>query len=193
MPIINFLNLFNGETLDDWKMAGKGSFAILQKENALQTQGGMGLLWYYKRKFKDFILELEWKTSSKGDNSGVFVRFPNPGNDYVAVNNGYEIQIDDLAQPDGNPIHGTGAIYEFAAPFMINFKPIGEWNSLKIIAEKQNYIVITNDVKVISIFTGNRLLEGYIGLQNHDDGSKVSFKNIKTRELRYVKIHKNGT
>ena len=116
MPIINFLNLFNGETLNDWKMAGKGTFVILQKENALQTQGGMGLLWYYKKKFKDFILELEWKASSKGDNSGVFVRFPNPGNDpYVAVNNGYEIQIDDLAQPDGKPNHGTGAIYEFAA------------------------------------------------------------------------------
>jgi predicted ferric reductase len=47
-------------------MAGKGSFAILQNENVLQTQGGMGLLWYYKRKFKDFILGLEWKASSKG-------------------------------------------------------------------------------------------------------------------------------
>ena len=53
----------------------------------------MGLLWYYKRKFKDFILELEWKTSSKGDNSGVFVRFPNAGNDpYVADRYGYEIR-----------------------------------------------------------------------------------------------------
>ena len=66
---------------------------------------------------------------------------------------------------------------------MINSKSIGEWNSLKIIAEKQNYVVITNDVKVISSFTGNRLLEGYIGLQNHDDRSKVYFKNIKAREM----------
>jgi hypothetical protein len=48
VPIINFLNLFNGETLNDWKMTGKGSFAVLQKENVLQTQGGMGLLWYYR-------------------------------------------------------------------------------------------------------------------------------------------------
>ena len=70
----------------------------------------MGLLWYYRRKFKDFILELEWKTSSKGDNSGVFVRFPNPGNDpYVAVRYGYEIQIDDLAQPDGNPFQSSSS------------------------------------------------------------------------------------
>jgi hypothetical protein len=116
VPNINFLNLFDGETLNGWKMAGKGSFVVLQKENVLQTQGGMGLLWYYKRKFKDFTLELEWKVSSKRDNSGVFVRFPNPGDDpYVAVRHGYEVQIDDLAQPDGKPIHGTGAFYDFAA------------------------------------------------------------------------------
>jgi hypothetical protein len=179
----NFLNLFDGETLDGWKMAGKGNFIILQKENALQTQGGMGLLWYYKKKFKDFALELEWKASSKEDNSGIFVRFPNPRNDpYVAVTNGYEIQIDDLAGPNGNLIHGPGAVYNFAAPYTINSKSIGEWNSLQIVVEKQKYMVITNGVTVISNFTGNRLLEGYIGLQNHDDNSKVFFRNVKIRE-----------
>jgi hypothetical protein len=81
MPTINFLNLFDGETLNGRKMSGKGRFEIRQKENVLQTHGGMGLLWYYKKKFQDFTLELEWKASCKGDNSGVFVRFPNPGND----------------------------------------------------------------------------------------------------------------
>jgi Domain of Unknown Function (DUF1080) len=165
-------------------MAGKGSFAILQNENVLQTQGGMGLLWYYKRKFKDFILGLEWKASSKGDNSGAFVRFPNPENDpYVAVSYGYEIQIGDLAQPDGKPIHGTGTIYDFAAPSIKESKPTGEWDSLQIIAEKQKYTVMTNGITVISNFTGNRSLEGYIGLQNHDDRSKVFFRNIKVREI----------
>ena len=39
-------------------MAGKGSFIILQKENILQTQGGMGILWYYKRNSK--ILSWNW-------------------------------------------------------------------------------------------------------------------------------------
>jgi hypothetical protein len=38
-------------------------------------------------------------------------------------------------------------------------------------------------VIVVSNFTGNRLLEGYIGLQNHDDRSKVFFRNIKVREI----------
>jgi hypothetical protein len=184
----NFLNLFDGKSFDGWKIAGKGNFNILQEENMLQTEGGMGLLWYHRRKFKNFTLELEWRASSRKDNSGVFIRFPNPRNDpYVAVNEGYEIQIDDLARPNGKLIHGTGAVYGFAAPYMINSKPIGEWNSLKIVANKQKYSVMTNDVKAVSDFTGTRLLEGYIGLQNHDDRSKVSFRNIKVREMLRIR------
>jgi hypothetical protein len=54
-----FVKLFDGKTLDGWKMAGKGNFLIIERENALLTQGGIGLLWYYKKKFKDFILTLE--------------------------------------------------------------------------------------------------------------------------------------
>jgi hypothetical protein len=61
----NFQDLFDGNSFDGWRMVGKGNFNILQKENILQPEGGLGLLWYCKRKFKDFILELEWKASSE--------------------------------------------------------------------------------------------------------------------------------
>ena len=109
---------------------------------------------------------------------------PNRGNDPdVAVSYGYEIQIDDLAQPDGKPIHGTGAIYETATPSIMNSKPTGQWNSLQITTERQKYTVRVNDIVVISNFTGNRSLEGYIGLQNHDNRSKVFFRNIKVGEI----------
>ena len=77
----NFVKLFDGKTYDGWKMAGKGNFLIIENEKSLLTQGGMGLLWYYKKKFKDFILTLEWKVTNRSDNSGVFVRIPNPSND----------------------------------------------------------------------------------------------------------------
>jgi hypothetical protein len=48
--------------------------------------------------------------------------------------------------------------------------------------EMQKYIVIVNKTVVISNSTGNRQLEGYVGLQNHDDRSKVFFRNIKIGE-----------
>jgi hypothetical protein len=43
--------------------------------------------------------------------------------------------------------------------------------------------VIINGQKVTE-FTGSRLTEGYIGLQAHDDESKVSFRNIMIKEVK---------
>ena len=109
---IHFTLLFDGKSLDGWKMTGEGNFIVMENEKALLSEGGMGLLWYTKKKYNDFILKLEWKVLHKDDNSGVFVRFPDPDDDpQIAVNNGYEIQIDDLGKPDGEGIHKTGAIY----------------------------------------------------------------------------------
>jgi Domain of Unknown Function (DUF1080) len=190
-----FTIIFDGNNLNEWQMAGKGKFVVLRGEEEeeeeqsiiLQSEGGMGLLWYAKKMYRNFILKLDWKTNHKSDNSGIFVRFPNPGNDpMIAVNNGYEIQIDDLAMPDGNPIHNTGAIYGFAAPSysskQITSKEAGQWNRFEIKVVDQSYSVILNNI-LITKFVGNRSLQGYIGLQNHDSKSKVSFRNIMIKEI----------
>jgi hypothetical protein len=141
----------------------------------------MGLLWYSEKIYKNFMLKLEWKVSDEGDNSGVFVRFPDPDDSpNIAVREGYEIQIDDKA---GDPIHQTGAIYDFAAPSKVVSKPLGQWNTMEIQALDQSYIVIINGQKVTE-FTGDRFTERYVGLQAHDDKSKVSFRNIIIKEIR---------
>jgi Domain of Unknown Function (DUF1080) len=177
----NFTSIFDGKTLDGWKMAGNGRFMIVEPDAALQSEGGMGLLWYSENKYKNFIFRLEWKVSDEGDNSGVFVRFPDPDdNPNIAVREGYEIQIDDGA---GDPIHQTGAIYDFAAPSKIASKPPGQWNTMEIQVSSQSYTVIINGQKVTE-FTGSRMTEGYVGLQAHDDKSKVSFRNILIKEVK---------
>ena len=121
-----FVSIFDGKTLNGWKMAGEGRFAIIESDAALQSDKGGGLLWYSEKQYKDFILKLDWKISDEGDNSGVFVRFPDPDdNPNIAVREGYEVQIDNRAD---NRIHQTGAIYDFAAPSKIVSKPPGQWN-----------------------------------------------------------------
>ena len=56
------------------------------------------------------------------DNSGVYVAFPNPTQEgydntaYVGVHLGFEVQIDELARPDNDAVHRTGAIYGFKGP-----------------------------------------------------------------------------
>jgi Domain of Unknown Function (DUF1080) len=189
-----FVKLFDGKTLDGWKMAGKGNFLIIESEKALLTQSGMGLLWYYKTKFKDFILTLEWKVSNRSDNSGVFVRFPNPFTDpNIAIDYGYEIQIDDIGSPHGNPIHKTGAIYNYKGSpktktkYIPNPLVVGKWNTFDIYVIQQYYSVTLNGERVVTNFIGNKSLEGYIGLQNHDDRSRVYFRNVMIKELKSQK------
>jgi 3-keto-disaccharide hydrolase len=176
-----FVSIFDGKTLNGWKMAGEGRFVIIESDAALQSDKGGGLLWYSEKQYKDFILKLDWKISDEGDNSGVFVRFPDPDdNPNIAVREGYEVQIDNRA---GNRIHQTGAIYDFAAPSKIVSKPPGQWNTMEIQTLGQSYTVIINGQKVTE-FTGSRTTEGHIGLQAHDDESKVSFKNIMVKEAK---------
>lgn len=175
----NFVSIFDGKTLNGWKMAGEGRFVIIESDAALKSDKGGGLLWYSEKEYKDFILKLDWKISDEGDNSGVFVRFPDPDdNPKIAIREGYEVQIDNMV---GDRIHQTGAIYDFAAPSKIVSKPPGQWNTMEIQTLGQSYTVIINGQKVTE-FTGSRTTEGHIGLQAHDDKSKVSFRNIMIKE-----------
>jgi hypothetical protein len=177
----DFETILDGANLQGWKMCGQGMFVLGQ--NMIISKGGMGLLWYTKKRFLNFILKVDWKTSSKGDNSGIFVRFADPDDDpWIAVNTGYEIQIYDAEPQDGNATHRTGAIYNFAPPSIFASKESGQWNTFQIHAIGQNYTVILNNIKVTD-FIGNRQLEGYIGLQNHDAKSNICFRKVAIKEL----------
>ena len=135
----------------------------------------MGLLWYAARSFDDFVLEVDWQVARTQDNSGVFVRFPDPGDDpWVAVHAGYEIQIHDTAP---EPIRQTGGVYSFAAPTVVASNPPGSWNHFAIECVAQQYRVVLNGLEVTR-FTGSRATEGFVGLQNHDADSVVRFRRV---------------
>ena len=169
--------LFDGRDKKEWNMAGPGKFEL--KEGVLTSRGGMGLLWHEKS-FKNFTLLLDWKVGRKKDNSGIFVRFPDAGDDpWVAVNKGYEIQICDTDPAK----HRTGSIYSFEDASEVPTHKVGEWNHYEITVVGQKYTVRING-KRVTTFTGDRTLEGHIGLQNHDPASKVSFRNIRVVELK---------
>ncbi len=172
-------SLFNGKDLTGWKHAGPGSFEV--KDGDLHTVDGMGLLWHEMEMPQHFKLSLEFKTSRKEDNSGVFVRFPDPGNDpWVAVKEGYEIQI-----CEGNEKQFTGSIYNLKQRTDDNaIKPVGEWNQMEIDVDGQKMTVRLNG-KTINEYTGEKkTARGYIGLQNHDPKSHVTFRNVEVIELK---------
>ena len=177
-----FTSLFDGSSTEGWRMCGPGGFTLDREEGVICSYGGMGLFWYAARMFADFVLRVEWRTRRRTDNSGVFLRFPDPGDDpWVAVREGYEIQIYDEEWDDLRQV--TGAIYDFAPPTHVASSSPGTWNLFEIVAKGASITVILNNQVVVPNFAGERRGEGFIGLQNHDDESQVAFRAVQIREL----------
>lgn len=184
-----FTSLFDGASLANWRMAGSGRFVLEGRDQGVMvSDGGPGLLWYTPRTFRDFILRLEWQARRPDDNSGIFLRFPDPGNDpSVAVREGYEIQIDDRGRdPNGgfdDPLYSTGAVYGLAPARTLASRLVGEWNKVEVIANGNTLTVTLNGRLVVQNFAGNRRTEGFIGVQNHAPGSRVAFRHIRIQEV----------
>jgi len=147
---------------------------------------------------KDFLLSVEWKRYRDDDNSGIFLRFPDPetkgynNTAYVGVDFGYEVQIDEKGAPDGAPFHRTGAIYNEQAQNKqpVSAKPPGEWNVFEIEVKGDDYKVNLNGQLVTSFKNTdpNRglptapALPAFMGLQSYP-GKRVAFRNIYVKEL----------
>jgi hypothetical protein len=169
-----------------WAHAGPGRFE-LQDSCTLVTAGGLGLLWYDDEAFDSpMTLKVEWMIPGDA-NSGVFVGFPAVGNDpFVAVNRGYEIQID----PTDNPDATTGAIYSFQGADGARrdraLHPPGEWNTYEITVDAPRIVVRLNGVVVnrfVSTSAARQSLgRGFVGLQNHSDADRVSFRSVQVKE-----------
>ena len=205
-----FALLFDGATLDGWRMStirnqpgrdDPGRFVVTG--GALEAQPGtdLGLLWYATPAPRNFMLKLEWMMTAPDDNSGVFIRFPHPEGEgydntaWVGVDLGLEVQIDETARPDGAGVHRTGAIYNFKAP-VVRFASRGvwHWNEFVISAREQLYGVALNGVAVIPEwrFPGDPAFARraqpsmpdeprYIGLQTHT--GRVLFRNLQWKAI----------
>jgi hypothetical protein len=174
-----FKRILGDKNLDGWKQCGPGKFVQMTDGTWLGT-GGMGMLWYAARPYKNFTMKVDWKAEKASDNAGVFVRFPDPKDDpWIAVNQGHEVQIADA----GDEKHKTGAVYTFSASAYKPTKPYGEWNTMEITVIGPKYTVKVNGAPVTE-YTSDRSLEGYIGIQNHSSLDIIGFRNIRVKELK---------
>ena len=210
IPADGFVPLFDGQTLGDWRMStirnqpgrdNPGEFIIRGGVLEARTGTDLGLLWLDRPTPARYVLRLQWTLTAPDDNSGVFVGFPNPEGEgydntaWVGVNLGFEVQIDELARPDGASVHRTGAIYTFkgATDGPLVVRPIGEWNQYEITIDGADLTVALNDTVVNRFhFTGDpqsprRGLAAtaqeprYIGLQTHS--GRVLFRRIEWKAL----------
>ncbi|MEO8429592.1 MAG: DUF1080 domain-containing protein [Verrucomicrobiota bacterium] len=114
---------------------------------------------------------------------------------WFAVHRGYEVQIAD----GGDPYHRTGAIYSLA-PSSADSKKEGEWKTMVITLAGDRVFVDLDGKRITSFDSASpdlppqkqwyepkrapkRPAVGYIGLQNHDPGDVVWFKEVSVRQL----------
>ncbi len=171
--------------LDGWRHFGPGGFSLDSTTGVLETHGGMGLLWYAPKQFANFQLQLDFKSADSTSNSGIFLRVPTEPASDDYVEHSWEIQINDA----DTGVHTTGAVYDAVAPLRSAVRPPGQWNRYLITFLRSHITVVLNGRKIVDWeaeprgkvldFSGT----GYLGLQNHQGGGPVWFRDIFVREL----------
>jgi hypothetical protein len=196
--------LFDGKSTDGWRNYRSDSIRSgWQVVDGALTRVGPGRDIITKEKFADFELTLDWKLSPEGPpgNSGVFYRAVE---DSSAIYwNAPEMQIlDDARHGDGkNTLTSTGSNYALDGVPHGAAKPIGEWNTVRLVVKGNHVEHWLNGKKVVEYEFGSdawkekvakskfaphaqygKAREGHIGLQDH--ASFVAFRNIKVRPLK---------
>ncbi|MDT0606048.1 3-keto-disaccharide hydrolase [Croceitalea rosinachiae] len=195
--------LFNGTSLDNWihvadssdakwHLNDDGSMTVKDKTGSIQT----------KQNFGSVQLHVEWKSPAEIAGEG-----QSRANSGIFLQNRYEVQVldnnDNVTYVNGQ----VGSIYKQSVPLAMASKPIGEWNTYDIIYHAPEFGTEGEKLKAgtITVIHNGILIQDhyeiegtteYIGwpknsthgkapiqLQDHQDNSRVSYRNIWVREL----------
>jgi Domain of Unknown Function (DUF1080). len=192
-----FVSMFNGKDLTGWKSNEEHPGAFKVEEGAIVVNGERAHLFWEGEEganpeIKNFIFRAKVKTEPKA-NSGIYFHTKFQPEGWPAE--GYEAQVN-ASHSDRRK---TGSLYAVAD--IVDFAPHkdGEWFDYEIkVQDKTITVKITpEDGRPTSIefrepddwkgpnpgMAGRLLGAGTFALQAHDPESKVSFKDLRFKEL----------
>ncbi|MCL4789185.1 MAG: DUF1080 domain-containing protein [Verrucomicrobia bacterium] len=191
-----FTSLFDGRTLNGWKLIAKTGEGYGVKDGVIFCARGGGGNLLTEKEYSDFILRFEFKLED-GSNNGVGIRAPLEGD---AAYMGMELQILEEGAADRGkwgklrPAQYHGSIYDVIPAKKGALKPPGEWNSQEISAIGRRIKVVLNgitildadlnqvtDAAVIRKHPGLFRDRGHLGFLGHND--YLEFRNIRVKEL----------
>lgn len=204
----DFVSLFNGKDLSEWRAASENPDCFTVKDGTLIVKGGRSHLFYNGPEgtdFKNFELKLKVKTLP-GANSGVYFHTQYQESGWPEV--GFEAQVNSTNQDPRK----TGSLYGIVNIWVpgdgerktveVNAKgevfshqpkapsTDGEWFDYHIIVRDNTITLRVNGV-IQTEWTqpegwemgGRRIGSGTIGIQAHDPDSEIHFKDIRIKTL----------
>lgn len=210
-PVEEWINLFDGQTLNGWSKYGGGEVGkawkvengelFLDATNKAGWQTGDGGDIVTNEEFGNFHLKYEWKIAQNGNSGVMFYVHEAPEFQYP-WNTGPEMQVlDNAGHPDAKIIsHRAGDLYDLIVSSEETVKPFGEWNQSEIIANNGKLDLVLNGKTIVSttMWTPEwealiakskfkdmpgfgKYKKGKIALQDH--GDLVHFRNIVIKKL----------
>ena len=180
------VSLFNGETLDGWRVHGTELWYVDEGEQGgeLVCESGPDAAYGYlvtEETYRDFDLTVEFKQEADG-NSGVFLRSSVEG----TTVSGWQAEV-------APPGLFTGGIYEsYGRGWLVQPDPeldaalrMGEWNTMRIRADGDRVATWLNGTKMVD-FEDERIGagDGSVALQIHDGGGiRVRWRNLRLVDL----------
>jgi hypothetical protein len=201
--------LFDGKSINElrgYKMDGFPN-AWKVEDGALVAQTNVpNVDLVTKATYTNFDLTLEWAVSKAG-NSGIFYNVQENsahesgnGNSPNWLDN-FEFQIlDDIDFNDHEPRRSAGSLYDLITPVNKHLKPVGEFNTARLLVDHGHVEQWLNGEKVVAYNLGSKEINdliskskykdnpnfakstsGHIMFQHH--GQKVWLRNIKIKQL----------
>ncbi|HEY5508729.1 MAG TPA: DUF1080 domain-containing protein [Paludibacter sp.] len=157
--------------------------SVFKMENGvLQITGLSSGYLRTKKMFSNYELNLEWRWTKSLGNSGVLLHIQPTDTIWPIC---YQVQQKADAAGDIICMNGLWAKectdsvkFTVKKSLASNEKPLGEWNSMKVICKKKTMKVFINNVLQNSI-TGLTTEEGFIGFQN--EGTPLEFRKLEIK------------
>jgi hypothetical protein len=194
--------LFDGKSLDAWR--GYKTDAVPKGwvvENGTLTKHDRVADIVSKEEFGNFELTIDWKIGEAG-NSGIFYRGTEEYDHIYWSAPEYQLLDDAKAADNKTRLTCAGSAYALYPSPAGHLKPVGEWNTTRIVANGKHVEHWLNGVKLLEYELGSadwkakvkeskfnewphygRATRGHIAMQGDHEGV-LAFRNIRIRELK---------
>jgi hypothetical protein len=187
-----FRDVFNGKDFTGW--AGPiENYEI--KEGAIVCRPKKGGNIYTKEVFSDFVVRVEYRLPTAGNN-GLAIRYPGKGQPSSVAMCEVQILDDDApAYAKLDPRQYNGSSYGMIPAHRGYLRPTGEWNFMEVTVrgptihvELNGTRILDGDLSKVTKFMGDRphpgkdRTEGHFGFCGHND--PVAFRLVRIRPIQ---------